>query len=219
MAKSTGRTESAADAPLSGADLLARIKPRLAETKTQLCLRPDLLEAWEEANDDLEKKQADDQASQRLASGSSSSSAARKLAQKVQQIEAEIEASAVWFRFRAMPKDEWQALCAEYPPRKGDQFDVFAGYNRDAVVDAMVRVCMIDPIFIDCPRSPEDECTHDDCGSWQAFLKVCNPSEWNNLRDTVQRVNQGVVDAPKSELASRILRRRASDSKPPAPGE
>lgn len=69
----------------------------------------------------------------------------------------------------------------------------------------MVRACLIDPVFDDA--------------SWAQFLEVCNPSEWQELRSRVQSANRGVVDLPKSELASRILTKRGSTSRPPKPGE
>lgn len=47
-----------ATGPQSGADILARIKPRLREERTQLCLRPDLLDAWADAAERLATKQA-----------------------------------------------------------------------------------------------------------------------------------------------------------------
>ena len=65
---------------LSGADLLARIKPTLREESTQICLRPDLLDAWEEANHALATSQVEDSTG-RLATGVSSKT--RKLAQAV----------------------------------------------------------------------------------------------------------------------------------------
>ena len=49
-------------------------------------------------------------------------------------------------------------------------------------------------------------------GTWQQFVKFCNAGEWNELRKVANSVNLGVVDDPKSALASRILTRRASDS-------
>ena len=189
--------------PQSGAELLARIKPRLREDRTQLCLRPDLLDAWADAAETLAEKQAESQQSERLGTKGNTATV-KKLAAEVQRIENEISETGIWFHFRAMPKDAWQALCAAHAPRANNQIDAFAGYDRDAVLDAMVRECLVDPVFDDA--------------SWAEFLAVCNPSEWNELRETVNRVNQSVVDAPKSELASRILRKHASASAPLAPG-
>jgi hypothetical protein len=49
---------------------------------------------------------------------------------------------------------------------------------------------------------------------------VCNPSEWAELRRTVDEVNgQVVTDAPKSEAASRILDKPETVSRRRASGE
>lgn len=190
--------------PQNGAELLARIKPRLREESTQISLRPDLLDAWEEAQERLAKTQmADANGTGRLAGGQAGTS--RELAEEVARLEAEIDATAITFRFRAMPKDDWQALCADFPPREGDVMDSYAGYNREAVQDAAVRRCLIDPVF--------------DEASWADLMKVMNPSEWSELREAVTRVNRSVVDPPKSLLASRILSKSASDSAQPESGE
>lgn len=202
------------EAPQSGAALLARIRPRMRETTTQLCLRPDLLEAWEDAVQELalEKETGGGQA--RLASGVSKKVA--KLADEVARLEQEIDDTAVVFRLRAVSKDKWQELLADNPPRKDNQVDQFYGGNRDAVLDAAVRLCMFDPVFEDCEVEPDDEgnpCPHEDCGSWQQFIAVCNTSEWKELRNAVNSVNGAVVDPPKSELASLIRSSNASGSK------
>jgi len=190
-------------APQSGADILARIKPRLREESTQICLRPDLLDAWEEANEELMASQQEDIAARRLASGTSEGT--RLLAEKVQQIEAEIEENALRVTFRAIPKDEWTLLCEQYPPRIGNEIDAIVGYDRDGVADASVRACMVDPVFDDA--------------SWAEFVKVCNPGEWNELKNVAAQVNRAVTSVPKSAWAERALSKRAGGSKPPASGE
>lgn len=189
--------------PQSGADLLARIQPRLREQATQICLRPDLLDEWEAANDELQESQARDVGSARLASGVSS--ATKRIAQKVQIIERQIEDNSIWVKFRAMPKDDWIVLCEQYPPRRGNDIDAVIGYDRDSVQDAMVRACMIDPVF--------------DEKSWAEFVKVVNPGEWAELRETVSQVNGAVTGTPKSVWAERVLSKRAAGSKSPANGE
>jgi len=183
--------------PQSGADILARIKPQLREETTELCLRPDLLDAHAEAAGELAVARAEEAAGARLSSGVSAKT--RKLAERVKEIEAEIQDTVIVFRLRAMPQDKYRILCDNHPPRKGNEMDGFVGYNRDAVLDASVRVCLYDPEFDDV--------------SWQAFLAVCNPSEWNELRSVVNSVNRSVADAPKSELASLVLAKPARASK------
>lgn len=181
--------------PENGAELLARIRPSLREESTWLCLRPDLLDAREAAELELEDRATADVKGKRLADKPDPEIAV--LAARVQEIEAEIEATQVKVTLRAMNKDAWNALLADHPPRKGNELDAYAGYNRDAVIDEAVRLCMIDPVF--------------DAESWPDFTAVLNPSEWQELRRLAQSVNRAVTDSPKSVLASRILARAGSD--------
>lgn len=194
--------------PLNGAELLARIKPQMREESTQICLRPDLLDEFEKADAELVRSRAADTAGNRLTDGTSKKT--RELAEKVVALQGQIDDTAITFRFKAMSKDRWRALCDTHPPRAKDQIDAYAGYNRDAVLDAAVRLCLIDPVFETCAKP---DCDHEDCGSWESLVAKLNPSEWNELAQTVNSVNQGVVDAPKSVLASQILGRRDNTSK------
>lgn len=191
--------------PKNGAELLAAIQPKRLEESTEIVLAGDLLAQWETAQAELEASRDKDMSGNRLADGLSAKT--RKLAQKVADLEKQIEAQAIKITFRAMMPAQWRALCDTHPPRKGDKLDAYAGYNRDAVLDDAVRDCMIDPVFVDCS---EADCTHETCGTWQRFVSVVPPGEWEELKNTVNSANRGVVDAPKSELASRILRRHAT---------
>jgi hypothetical protein len=191
------------DTPQSGADVLARIQPRLREDATQICLRPDLLDEWEEANEALMESQQQDVSANRLATGGVSKRT-KTLAEKVQAIEAQIEEASMRVRFRAMPKDDWTVLCEQHPPRPGNDMDAILGYNPDAVLDAAVRACMIDPVFDD--------------KSWADFVKVCNPGEWKELKETAGGVNRAVTSTPKSVWAERALSKRGAASKSPASG-
>lgn len=205
----------------SGAALLARIKPRLREESVLICLRGDLLNDWQAAQDKLAEVEEETTApTRRLGQGNKAELIA--LAEAVKALEDEIDASQVRFTFRAMPKDEWSELTDQHPPREGNMPDQFGGYNRDAVSEAAIRQSLVDPVFEDCT---DPTCTHDidldtgeSCGSWQALVKVLNPTEWDALKSTCNLAN-GMLQAPKSLLASEILSRRSSDSEQPEPSE
>lgn len=186
------------DQPQDGAALLARIKPVRNKKSTYLCLRPDLIDEYHAADEALVSAIAEDASGNRLASGNRKRTV--ELAERVQELEAQIEETQVKFTAQAMNKDEFRALCDQYPPRQGNQIDMIVGYDRDAVGDAMVRPCVIDPVFDDA--------------SWAQLVSTLNPSEWTELRRLVDEVNDSVVESPKSELASRILSRHAAASAP-----
>jgi hypothetical protein len=176
-------------------EILTARKPR--EVSTQLVLDNELLDEWQNAQDDLAALE-DTGGSLRLAGGTKKTSIQQ--AELIQSIEDRIEASAVKFTFRQTDPDTYQAICDARPPRDGNYLDLHAGYNRDAVLDECVAVCLVEP------QMSREELAE--------FRKTLNPSEWKELRDTVDQVNGRVSQAPKSVLASRILSGRGSGSAP-----
>lgn len=216
--------------PTSGKDLLARVRPRLKVGTTGLCLRPDLMDAWDAANEELTEQFVEDAGKTRLAGKQNQSRAAIAKAKKVKAIEDEIEATEIRFTMRGLDKPAFRLLKDNNPPREGNHIDLYAGYNTEGVRDALVRECLIDPVFEDCElmacnheqhdESCEEGCVdHGDCGSWQAFLLVCNPSEWEELQRLCEEVNGRAGGLPKSELAARLLERRSTARNSPANGE
>lgn len=186
--------------PINGDDLLAQIKPVLATQRTQICLRPDLIREWENLNEQLTTTQAE--GTRRLAE--TATKQAKALARKIQKLEADIDAASAWFVFQALPVAKYQALVAEHPPREGDQFDLYAGHNREVVQDELIRQCLIDPVFSDA--------------GWETFKATCAPSEWAALRDAANEANGGAVAPPKSPLASLILSKSGNASESPERG-
>ena len=200
-----------------GAALLKKIKPQLKQVRVHICLRPDLLAEFHRLESELTEMMAEDAAGHgdgerkpRLAEkGITYSPETQAKADEVQKVEKRIAAADAVFTLEALPKDEWAEHAAKNPPREGNHFDVLAGYNRDAALDGAVRMCLIDPVFTDC----EDvDCDHKACGTWQAFLRVCASSEWEELKNGVSMANTEVEDDPKSHAAARVLRSSGESS-------
>lgn len=207
-----------AAAPQSGEEFFQRVQIKRRRVRTSLCLNSELLEQWQKVQQELLDLQMQHAKSPRMANGGSAKPT-RKILEKTKErdaLEDEIERTQAWFEFEAMPADRNQKLKDANPPRRDNQLDLLHGYNRDAVSDAWVRASMIDPVFKDCER---DECSHDDCHSWEQFKKYLNPSEWDELRESAQEANGAVVDAPKSPRQSQTRRRLAAGSAAPEPGE
>ncbi len=180
-------------------DILGRRKPRVVIT--ELVLDNDLLDEWTEAQEDLAANE-DTEGSLRLAGGTKRSSV--ELAKRVQEIEDRLEAAAVKFEFHQTDPDTYQRICDSHPPREGNIYDQYAGYNRDVALDEAIGVCLVSP------KMDPDEL---------AQLKAAlNPSEWKELRTAVDQANGSVSQAPKSALASQILRGRGYGSAQHEPG-
>lgn len=197
--------------PQSGAELLARIQPRLRERRIQLCLRPDLIDQWDDLNTELQTLITDTVTKPgrlvgpRNAEAETESEPVRSKAEQIKALEDEIAECSPWFTIRALPKADYAVLREAHPPRPGNQVDQWLGYDRDAVGDAAVRPCLVDPVF-------DDE-------SWATFLATLTNGEWSALREAVDDVNGVVTDLPKSGLAERVLSRRAAASKSRKNGE
>lgn len=237
MSNTRRPAKKAAAAPKveTGAEILGRIRPQRRVESTTVCLNAQLVNDFHEADAELLRLMAERRGNSNRLNGSnvtvvdvdeaekSPDPKIRAQAKKVRAIETAIVESQVEFTFTAMNKDEYAALCALFPPRKGDQLDQILGYHRDQVTDAMVRQSLTSPVFEDCngcvdPECREGICTHEpcdhqSCGTWQQLVAVINPSEWGELRDCANAANSGVNDTPKSVLASRILDRRANTSR------
>lgn len=203
--------------PRNGAELLAQIQPQLAEVTIKLCLRPDLLNEYNTAVQELEelraeggrlRKQAEGSKGGRMASRKSpaereNDAQQEQAARKVRDIEERMAEFEAEFTFQGIPKDEWRDLVDSHPPREGHQVDLFTGYNRDAVLDQLVRPSLVDPEFDDV--------------SWKQLCDLLNAGQWNRLREAAAQANDGVAEVPKSQTASDILSRVAAASKQQSP--
>ena len=184
--------------PETGAEILARIKPKLDEDWVEISLRPDLIAELEELTAELAESSLEDAKRPKRNADAPASEWTVILAQQVAAAEQLIEESAVRFAFRALPRDKFRELADNHPPRPLDQYDAIAGYNREALSDALVQASMLEPVF--------------DVDSWLQLVEVVSVGEWNRLRQVAEQVNGSVVtESPKSALASRILSGLASD--------
>jgi hypothetical protein len=184
----------------TGAQMLAEIQPKPHEEATWICLKAHLVDEWETATEELRQSQVNDATNPRLGSGVSAKT--KKLAQKVRDLEEQIEAAQVRFRFKSMGRGRFSELVPLYPPREGNLYDYQVGYDRDAMLDAQIRECLVEPVFDDCAKPG---CEHTDCGTWQQLINALNVSEYGELARVVQKANGVVTEAPKSLLASQIL--------------
>jgi hypothetical protein len=182
-----GDVDKAAPGPVNGADLLKRIKPTLPTEHVEVILRPDLINDFQVAQEELQEEKAKGY-TKKL---NDKRPELRELAQKVEDLKQQIKDSSVWFRFRAIPVAEFRALCDNHPPRPNNDVDLYAGFHRDKVLDELVFKSMYEPEF-------DDE-------SWDEMQRALSTGEYDQLREAANRVNRGVVEAPKSELASQIL--------------
>lgn len=206
--------KAAAPAPQeTGADILGRVKPKRRRETADICLNASLIADFQREDERLNELKLQVNVSNRMNPGAEVMAESDEYvaqAKAVRKIEQAIKASMVTFTFESMNKDEWRALLDNNPPRPGDRMDAVLGYDRDTVLDLLVRRSLVSPEFADCDV---DGCDHEDCGTWQQLMEIINPAEWGELRDAANLANSAVVDAPFSRLASQTLDKRASGSR------
>lgn len=116
---------------------------------------------------------------------------AREVAERITAIEAELAASVVAFRVRAMGKTKWRKLVAEHTPRPDNDSDLRAGYNVESFAEVAVRKCVIEPAM--------------DQATWDTFIDDLSDGGYEQLTDAMWKVNRSSVSVPFSRAASATL--------------
>lgn len=166
---------------------------KLPETTVPVCLAADLVAQFEQAEREL--AEAGESARTSLADGGRQ----REIAERIEALREQMQASTVDFRLRAMPRPRWREFIAAHPPRKDpktgevDERDRYVGVNTDTFYDALVQASAVDPDLDD-----ED---------WALLLgEKLTDRQFDQLADAAWALNRRDVDVPFSRAASRILR-------------
>jgi hypothetical protein len=123
----------------------------------------------------------------------------REVAQRIQQVERDIEASEDEFVFRSIGFTAWLELMAEHPPTPADRkIDPRVDHNPRTFPPAAIAASCVEP-----------ELSVDDA-KW--LMDNAPLSEWRKLWDACLTVNLGASDRPKSLTASAILRSNGTSS-------
>jgi hypothetical protein len=168
---------------------------RLPEETVPICLRGDLVAQFEKLERDLDK-------AQRKSANSLAGAGTRQLAQEIEALREEMEASTVVFHMRGMPDKRWQALTAQHPPRRTEDGDVhdrdkLLGVNSETFFPALVKASTFEPEL--------------DAEDWAVLLgegeeegKLTHRQK-DQLHTAAWRLNRRDVDIPFSYAASKIL--------------
>ena len=166
-------------------------------TEVEVCPRPELVIRHQE----LERRLVE---AGQSSSSSLADSGSKDLARELQELEQEMSETARKFRFRALSRRRWRSLLAAHPPLKQHKLDNF-DYHPETFPVAAIAACAIEPVM-----------TPEDAGKLEDLLPL---GQFQKLWGAVLDVNLGVSDAPKSMLATAILRMNGASSTTAAPGE
>jgi hypothetical protein len=189
---------------MSGNGTLKSFKKMLAEAKlpettVPTCLRGDLAAEHEQLNEQLEllEKKAVD---------SLAGNGAAELAERITELEERMRESTYPIVLRALPRPDFRAFLAEFPPRtdaegKTNDLDAAYDFNTEAGFEAMVRRCIVDPDL--------------DASDFADLMGKLTENQFTTLALAAHRINRGDIDVPFSRAASRLNRLTADASKPP----
>jgi hypothetical protein len=189
---------------VSGKGTLKSFKAMLAEAKLPehvepTCLRGDLAAEHEQLNEQLELLEKD-------AVDSLAGNGGAELGEQIRALEAEMRGNTYPIRLRALPRPDFRAFKAEFPPRmdaegKFNDLDAAYDFNTDAGFEALVRRSIVDPELNDA--------------EFAEFMTKLTDNQFAALAIAAHRLNRGDIDVPFSRAASRLNRLTADESKPP----
>lgn len=182
------------DAILTGA--------RLPEDTVPVCTRQDLVAEWSRLGRELAAAQVKNAADPRLAGGDTSA-----LVERMEALRAEVEASTVEFRLRALAPKRWSELVEEHPPRKDDEDDLRMEVNRETFLPELVKRSTVEP------KLKEE--------TWQALLdpesELLSRPQWRRLWRACWDLNVKELDVPFSVAGLLRMPASASESGSPEP--
>lgn len=167
-----------------------------ALTKTvRICVAGELSGEHERLNAELEAALRDTAVTDaRL--GGSKDAAQVELAERIRELESEMDDSTFAFKFRAVKSKAWSDLLAEHPDPKRERL-----FNAETFIPAAIAACCIEPEGFDDPEAVAE------------LFDALSAGQQGELFEAAWEVNQGGPLGVKSSLASAVL--QASETSSP----
>lgn len=136
------------------------------------------------------------------------SAALTEAAQRVRDLEAEMQAHTIEFTIRGLRRKRWVEFCESNPARPDSASDKQVGINVSAL-DAVI------PESIVAVKTPTGEpVPFDAAAEWVELADEMTNGQWSDFANAVIQVNHEVRSAPFSPLASVVIRRSEQTLKP-----
>lgn len=176
------------------ADLLATAK--LPEITVPVCMRADLAAEHDQLDRELTK--LIDKPSTKFGGDGRG-----ELKQRIEALEAEMQANTYPFRLRGMSRPKWKAFVAEHPPRKADNGDpdprdAAIGVDISTFFVALIRRSLVDPELID--------------EQWADLMGKITDRQFDTLADAAWGLNRKEVDVPFSAAVYKLNRSSEPES-------
>lgn len=162
------------------------------ETRVPFCLDGDLKATHEAAESEYTHANKRHLADPRLGSS------VRKLAEKVQDLETQMQDSTVTFLIRGMKRGDWVELTSAHPPREKNSLDGNYGYNIEAVM-----LTAIPQSIVGVENNKGEPLDFNPAAEWEALAEDMTNSQYEDFILAVIKVNAGRNDVPFSLSAFR----------------
>lgn len=157
---------------------------QLPEDTVDVCMRGDLVAAYHGLQEQLAAMPEVPAGGGSLAGDTSR----RDLIQQMEAVAAQMRRSTQTFRLRALSTRAYTEFLRQHPPRPDDRRDMVAGFNRETMGVALLRLCVVEPVI-----SPQQ---------WEKLADVLSTGEWAKLDRAAQALNFAEVNVPFSPAAS-----------------
>lgn len=197
--------------PTTFTQMLAGAK--LPEKTVPICLRGDLVAEFEDLERQLEEAVREDKRDSLEDPGPVA------VAERMQQLRAEMAEFTYPFRLRAMPRTAWREFVAQHPPRQQEQDgeqeidprDRIFLLNTDTFWPALIRASVYDPQLTDDQwrellGDDEEERRRREAESLPTEDGVLTDKQFSALADAAWGLNRRDVNVPFSPAASRLTR-------------
>ncbi len=162
---------------------------QLPERTVEVCLRGDLVARIEELERQAEATDQPDMMN----------NPALMIVREIEALQEQMRASTRALRLRALPRTEYTALEAAHPVRKDNEHDKKTGWNVETFPEALIRRCLVEPVFTDA--------------QWSRFVDCLTQHQYDRLGVVAIEVNKRDVAVPFSFAASRIRSNSEGESK------
>lgn len=163
------------------------------ETRVPFCLDGDLKAAHEAAEADYTRANTKRLADPRLGDST------RSLAQKVLDLEAQMQDATVSFLVRGLPRGDWKQLTAGHGPRDDNATDKAYGFNVESLM-----IAAIPRSIVAVENKAGEALPFDPAKEWDALADDMTNSQYEDFVLAVLRVNAGRNDVPFSLSAFRM---------------
>ncbi|MFI6228879.1 hypothetical protein ACIBCR_16370 [Micromonospora echinospora] len=175
---------------------------RLPEDEVPICTRLDLVTEWRRLGAELAAAKVQSAADPRVAGNG-----VGELAERMEALRAEVEASTVTMRVRALTPKAWNELAEAHPPRPDDEEDARMTVNRATFLPALVRASTYAPELTE--------------KTWQGLLDLdsgmLDVQQWRTWWRTCWNLNMKPVDLPFSVAGLLTTPDSGSESGSPEP--